>query len=63
MDTTTLTAATITDEQIRNLCVRAGEHGDLDMVRICRRALNGSKAAMTECAKVLNETAAMMGDE
>jgi hypothetical protein len=54
MDTTTLTAATITDEQIRNLCVRAGEHGDMD--------INGSKAAKTKCAKVLND-AATMNDE
>jgi hypothetical protein len=59
MDTTTLTAATITDEQISKLCVEAGEHGDMDMVRVCRKAINGSKAAKAKCAKVLNDAAAM----
>lgn len=63
MDTTTLTAATITDEQIRNLCVRAGEHGDLDMVRVCRKALDGSKVMRTKCAKVINDAAAMDDSE
>jgi muramidase (phage lysozyme) len=63
MDTTTLTAATATDEQIHNLCVRAGEHGDMDMVRVCRRTIDGSKAARKECAKVLNGAAAMMDGE
>jgi hypothetical protein len=59
MDTTTLTAATITDEQISKLCVEAGEHGDMDMVRLCRKALDGSKAAKARCAKVLNDAVAI----
>jgi hypothetical protein len=60
MDTTssTLTSDTITDEQIHTLCVEADEQGDLDMVRICRKALDGSKAMRKECAKVINNAVA-----
>lgn len=37
--TKTLTAETITDKQIRQLRDEAGTAGDLDMVKICDRAL------------------------
>ena len=44
---------TITDRQIAELLDAAGSHGDLAMVAICRRALNGSARARRECIKAI----------
>jgi hypothetical protein len=41
------------DHVIDLLELEAGNAGDLDMVRICRRALNGDAAARLRCAEVI----------
>ena len=47
----------ITDWQIELMRVEAGAAGDTEMVKICRRALNGSARARKECERVLEEAA------
>ncbi len=47
------TIDTITDDQIRTLSDEAGAHGDLEMVAICQRALEGDAAAIAECVRVI----------
>lgn len=49
----------ITNGQIRRLSNEAGEHGDLDMVAICDRALAGDESARAECARAIADAAAM----
>lgn len=49
-----LTAATITDDEIRALADNAGTAGDLEQVEICEAALAGNESARAECAKVIN---------
>ena len=48
----------ITDTQIRKLETEAGEHGDLEQVEICRKALAGDSDARAECARVIEEAQA-----
>lgn len=45
-------------ERIERLEIAAGEHGDLEMVEICRRALAGDEAALAECERVLRNAEA-----
>ncbi|MCP4967389.1 MAG: hypothetical protein GY926_19425 [bacterium] len=49
----------ITDDQIDALETEAGEHGDLEMVAICRRARDGSKSARQEVARCIDAARAM----
>ena len=44
---------TVSDSQIENLRSAAGQAGDLKQVKICDRALSGSKAARRACATVI----------
>lgn len=46
------TAVTLND--IRLLRDVAAIHGDCAQVRICERALNGSKRAIAECRRVIH---------
>jgi len=48
----------ITDDQIEDLRIEAGFAGDEEMIKICRRALNGSARARKACERVLEEVAA-----
>lgn len=43
---------------IRKLSTEAATAGDLAMVAICDRALDGDEAAIAECARVIAEAAA-----
>lgn len=43
----------ITDDQIEDLRIEAGFAGDEEMIKICRRALNGSQRARRVCARVI----------
>lgn len=43
----------VTDTQIEKLSIEAGEHGDLEQVALCQRALAGDAAARAECARVI----------
>lgn len=47
-----------TSTEIRRLRGAAGEHGDLDQVRICDAALDGDWLAIAECARVLRDAEA-----
>jgi len=47
------TIETLTDTQIETLRAEAGQHGDLDMVAVCARALAGDQAALAECVRVI----------
>lgn len=47
-----VTAETITDEQILSLKAVGSEYRDRRVVKVCRRALKGSKAARRECAEI-----------
>lgn len=47
------TIDTITDEQIRALSYEAGCAGDLAMVAICERAIDGDDDARAECVEVI----------
>lgn len=47
------TTSTVTDRQISALRAEAGAAGDLAQVRICDRALRGSRRARRECALVI----------
>lgn len=44
--------------RIRKLSNEAAEHGDLEMVAICERALAGDAEALIECERVLAEATA-----
>lgn len=43
----------ITNEQIEQLEIEAGAHGDTAQVEMCRAALNGDEAAQARCAAVI----------
>lgn len=43
----------VTNSQIQKLSNEAAEHGDLEQVAICERALAGDVGARAECAKVI----------
>jgi hypothetical protein len=58
-ETVTLTVPEqITKAQIRALSNEAGEHGDLDMVAICERALEGDAEALVACERAIGEARA-----
>jgi hypothetical protein len=44
--------------RIETLACEAAQAGDLHMVAICRRALDGSQRARRECARILAQAAA-----
>lgn len=50
-------ANTITDTQIEKLSTEAGEHGDLEQVALCQRALAGDAAARGTCERVVVDAA------
>lgn len=52
------TAETITTEQIETLRSEAGQHGDMEQVAVCDKALAGSKKAIAECARVIADAEA-----
>ena len=56
--TTKTTIDTITDDQIARLRTEAGEHGDLEMVAVCTKALRGDRKAIKECVDVIAEAEA-----
>lgn len=45
-------------EAIEALRIEAGSAGDMEMVRICNKALAGDEAAWAEAVRVINEAAA-----
>jgi hypothetical protein len=47
------------DDRIMALRCEAGRAGDLDMVKVCDRALAGDDGARDECAQVIDAAAAM----
>ena len=47
---------TTTDDDIRSLRDEAGSAGDLEMARVCDRALDGSTRARRECEQVILDT-------
>ena len=53
-------AATLvaTDDEIERLSTEAGEHGDLEIVAICRRALDGDESARAECVRAIADARA-----
>ena len=53
------TTTPITRKQVEQLRDEAGEHGDLDMVAVCDRALDGDAAAWAECEQVIRWARAM----
>jgi len=55
-----LTIDQLSDAMIEQLRDEAGAHGDLEQVKICERALAGSKRARRECLKVINAARAMV---
>lgn len=59
MNTTKLTAETITDDQITALRREAAITGDVAMVAICDRALRGEGRAREQCAAVIDDARAM----
>lgn len=59
--TTTTTTVAVTDEQIGQLRTEAGEHGDLEQVALCDRALSGDDAARRECERVIEDAEGMDG--
>ena len=44
---------TVTDEQIESLEQAAGRGGDMEQVRLCRKALAGNKSAWKACEKAI----------
>lgn len=44
----------ITDRMIRDLAAEAGAAGDVKMVKVCKRALDGSSRARRECSDLIN---------
>lgn len=55
-----LTMGQLTDTMIERLRDESGACGDLEQVKICERALLGSKRARRECLKVINAARAMV---
>lgn len=55
-----LTIDQLTDTMIEKLRDEAGAHGDLEQIKICERALRGSKRARRECLRVINAARAMV---
>jgi len=47
-----------TTDNIQLLRSEAGQHGDLEMVTICERALAGDDEAVAECERVISYAAA-----
>lgn len=47
-----------TPDQIRALSYEAGQAGDMAMVEVCRRALDGDRAAVARCAAVIADAGA-----
>ena len=60
---TSLTAETITDDQIQQLSDEAAQAGDGAQVDICERALGGDDEARASCAEAINDARAMLDDE
>jgi hypothetical protein len=56
--TETLTAATLTEDQIDSLRVDAGTNGDTKLVETCRRAAAGDASARATVARILGAAAA-----
>lgn len=50
--------SSITPERVERLRDAAGEAGDLEMVAVCRRALEGDEEAVAECVRVIREAEA-----
>jgi hypothetical protein len=46
--------------RILALSSEAAEHGDLDMVAVCDRALAGDAEAIAECARVISDAQAQV---
>ena len=44
--------------RIEKLATEAAAHGDLEMVAICNKALDGDEGSISECLSVLDEAAA-----
>jgi len=57
------TIDTITDEQIITLGEEAGCAGDLAMVAICERAIDGADEARAECVEVIRDAEAQREPE
>jgi len=57
------TIDTITDEQIITLGEEAGCAGDLAMVAICERAIDGDDEARAECVEVIRDAEAQREPE
>lgn len=55
-----LTIDQITDSMIEKLRDEAGAAGDIEQIKICERALRGSKRARRECLRVINAARAMV---
>jgi hypothetical protein len=49
----------INDERIEALMAEAAAAGDMEMVRICERAIEGDDDAIAECARVIRDAAAV----
>jgi len=52
------TTETPTAHQLQTLHQEASDHGDLEQVAICDRAMAGDAAAIDECARVLADAMA-----
>jgi hypothetical protein len=67
---TTKATRTVTTKQIEELRDEAGAAGDMEQVRICERALRGSRRARAECVRVIatvkttaEAVAGLLGDD
>lgn len=56
-----VTAETITDEQIRELCVIAYREVRYGLIEICNGALAGGPTSRACCAEIINERAKEQG--
>lgn len=52
------TLETLTDKQIETLATEAAQHGDAQMVRICKAALKGGRAAKAQCVTAIRNAEA-----
>lgn len=50
----------ITTAQVEALENEAGQAGDLEQVAICRKALEGDRAAWAECERVIADAQAQL---
>jgi len=57
-----VTPAPITDADIEALSTAAAEHGDIDQVAECDRALDGDLDARRHCAEVIDDARAQADD-